>query len=199
MSAVPAPSPTYIGPPKFHGGAQATVKRLVIHGTVSPTRRGAARGTAFYFKWRVTRPSSAHYCVDPWETIQSCYDHVEAYHAPPNMGSIGIELCDVVAGPAARWWDLPHRLMIRRGARLVGRLHASGVYVGPLVKVDGNALLHNGGVGVCGHSDVRDAWHQTDHWDPGPGFPWGRFMRIAKRRSAALRARHAVTPRRRVR
>ena len=40
------------------------------------------------------------------------------------------------------------------------------------------ADLKAGKRGVCGHTDVTDAWHQSDHDDPGPWFPWDRFMAV---------------------
>ncbi|MFE5699986.1 peptidoglycan DD-metalloendopeptidase family protein [Rhodococcus koreensis] len=41
----------------------------------------------------------------------------------------------------------------------------------PLVKLTG-AQMRAGQEGVGGHVDTVDAWHSTDHTDPGPGFPW---------------------------
>jgi hypothetical protein len=41
----------------------------------------------------------------------------------------------------------------------------------PLVKLTG-AQMRAGQKGVGGHADTVDAWHSTDHTDPGPGFPW---------------------------
>jgi hypothetical protein len=41
----------------------------------------------------------------------------------------------------------------------------------PLVKLTG-AQMRTGRKGVGGHADTVDAWHSTDHTDPGPGFPW---------------------------
>ncbi len=41
----------------------------------------------------------------------------------------------------------------------------------PLVKLSG-AQMRAGQKGVGGHVDTVDAWHSTDHTDPGPGFPW---------------------------
>jgi N-acetyl-anhydromuramyl-L-alanine amidase AmpD len=40
------------------------------------------------------------------------------------------------------------------------------------------ADLKAGRRGICGHTDVTDAWHQSDHDDPGPWFPWDRFMAV---------------------
>lgn len=30
--------------------------------------------------------------------------------------------------------------------------------------------------GICGHNNVSDAFHQSDHDDPGPYFPWDKFI-----------------------
>jgi N-acetyl-anhydromuramyl-L-alanine amidase AmpD len=33
---------------------------------------------------------------------------------------------------------------------------------------------------VTGHADVSVAFRKSDHWDPGPDFPWARFLRLAR-------------------
>lgn len=82
------PSPPYVGPAKFQGDAtNKPINRIVIHSTVSPTVPGGARAVASYFRTGVTRPSSAHYVVDPSEVVQVVYDSVVAYHAPPRMST----------------------------------------------------------------------------------------------------------------
>jgi hypothetical protein len=47
----------------------------------------------------------------------------------------------------------------------------------PAIKV-GPSELKAGQRGICSHKDVSDAWHQSDHWDPGTGFPWTNFMAL---------------------
>jgi hypothetical protein len=164
------------------------VKRVVIHGTVSPTVDGGARNVAYYFTDIVTRPSSAHYVRDPGETVQVVFDGVVAYHAPPNEGSIGYEFCDWVAQnnrllPMSRWDDDAHVRMLRGGARDVARLCLA--YDLPIRKI-GYLGLRLGRKGICGHSDVAKAWGQTDHFDPGH-FPWKRFIRMVRREADILR------------
>ncbi|MBF6277088.1 N-acetylmuramoyl-L-alanine amidase [Nocardia nova] len=41
----------------------------------------------------------------------------------------------------------------------------------PITKLSG-AQMRAGQRGVGGHADTVDAWHATDHHDPGPGFPY---------------------------
>jgi N-acetyl-anhydromuramyl-L-alanine amidase AmpD len=45
--------------------------------------------------------------------------------------------------------------------------------------------------GVTGHADVSAAFHRSDHWDPGPDFPWTRFLRSARSRDVVERATQA--------
>lgn len=191
MSKIQPPSPVYLGPAKFHGGVQsAPFKRIVVHCTVSPCEPGGARNVARYFRETVTRPSSAHYIVDPFETVQVVGDHTVAFHAPPNGGpgdgTIGVELCDPQAGPTSRWFDDDHQRMLRRGARLVARLCLA--YDVPVQKITVRNLV-DGVRGVCGHHDVSLAFRQTSHTDPGEGFPWGLFMGLVRDYAKRIEAR----------
>jgi hypothetical protein len=159
-----------------HGGTQSTVKRLVIHGTVTPCGSGWARRVASDFH-TTTRDASAHYVVDPGEIVQCLSESTVGYHAPPNTGSLGFELCDPQKGSSARWHDANHEAMLRRAAGLVrARAKHWGI---PLVKLSA-ADLRAGKRGICGHADVTAAWHLTDHTDPGTGFPWAHFMDLVK-------------------
>lgn len=156
----------------YHGGWQSSVTRIVIHGTVSPCKSGGARSVANYFATH--RTGSAHYVVDPGEIVQCVREGTVAYHAPPNTNTIGIELCDPQSGSSSRWSDANHEAMLHRAAGLVKSV-ASRHNV-PLHKI-GPADLRAGKHGICGHVDVSNAWHLTDHVDPG-GFPWSHFMSL---------------------
>lgn len=176
----------YCGPAKFHGEREnRPIRRLVIHCTVSPCEVGGARNVARYFRDTVTRPSSAHVIVDPGEAVQVVYDSWVAYHAPPNPGSIGIELCDPMTGPASRWDDENHRRMLRNAAIVVARYCLSENI--PPWKI-GPAKVAENRKGVCGHADVSVAFGQTNHTDPGTGFPWRKFMRQVRREVERLSA-----------
>lgn len=185
MTKVQPPAPPYLGPAKFHGGPQnlAPLKRIVIHGTVSPCVAGGARATAAYFKNTVTRPSSAHYVVDPAEVVQVVGDHQIAYHAPPNTDTIGVEHCDPVAGPATRWQDSDHEAMLDRSAKLVAQLCLA--YDVPIRRV-GPVGLRLGRRGITGHGAVSLAWRQTTHTDPGKDFPWTAYIARVKAAAAEL-------------
>jgi hypothetical protein len=163
-------------PARLHGGTQSTISRIVIHATVSPCKTGGARNVAAYFQSRAAG-GSAHYIVDPGEVIQCVKDDVIAYHAPPNTGTLGVELCDPQAGLPLRWQDDPHERMLIRAAALVRQL--ATIHKVPLVR--STALdLQQGKRGICGHVEVSRAFGKTDHGDPDMGgkFPWIRFMQL---------------------
>lgn len=169
-----APAPPFIAA-KYHGGGQSAINRIVIHGTVSPTVPGGALAVARFFQ-NPPGQTSAHYVVDPDSEYQCVYDHVIAWHDGTNTNSIGVELCDPVDGPAGRWQDGPHQVMLVRAAALVRDL--CNTYGVPMVKLS-PADIRAGRRGLCGHVDMRDAFPgSTTHYDPGPDFPWAQFVSL---------------------
>ena len=159
-----------------HGGTQTRVIRIVIHGTVSPCERGGAKNVARYFQ-SSSAGGSAHYVVDPGETVACLKETVVAWHAPPNTGSIGVELCDPQKGSSSRWRDDNHEAMLKRAAALVRQIAARwNIPLRRLTVAEVKAGKH----GICGHVDVSKAFSQTDHTDPGSGFPWDHFMALVR-------------------
>ena len=167
-------------------GSNGTVTRIVMHGTVSPCARGGARNVARYMQ-SDSAGGLAHFVVDPGEVIQCCKEDTACWHAPPNHGSIGVELCDWQAGPATRWTDHDHTAMLQHAAGLVADLCKRHNI--PARKLSA-PYLKNGLTGICGHADVSEAFRQSDHSDPGADFPWVTFIKMVQ---AALRPpAHAV-------
>lgn len=164
-------------PARNHGPAtNLPIKRIVMHGTVSPCVPGGARSIAQMFK-TTSRDASTQYVVDPTTVVQCVKDNVVAYGAPPNTGSIHVEQCDPQGGSPSRWQDAAHQSMLRLAARLVAGLCLK--YDIPIRKITA-ADLRAGREGICGHADVSAAFHQTDHTDPGTGYPWGQFIGLVK-------------------
>lgn len=183
-----APEPTYIGPAyRKSAGNNKPISRIVLHGTVSPTVEGGARNIAKYFM-SANAGGSAHYVVDPGEVIQAAYDSTICWHAPPNPGSLGIEMCDMVGNasgplPLSRWDDKPHRAMLALTARLTAELCLA--YDVP-ARMIGAAGLRKGLKGICDHDDVSDAFGQSSHWDLG-NFPRKRFIRMVRAEIADIK------------
>lgn len=68
-----------------------------------------------------------------------------------------------------QWFDPITSQYLERCAEWLADLHVA--YHIPLVKL-GPADLVDGRKGVCGHVDVTNAFHKSDHTDPGSSFPW---------------------------
>lgn len=162
--------------PAHVGGANGTINRIVVHGTVSACVVYGARNNARYFQ-NPAAGGAAHYITDPGFVVCSVDEASVAHHAPPNTGSIGVEFTDWQGmgpeGDIDLWGDLPHQQMLALGAKLV--VDIAGRHGVPLVWLSVADLLA-GKRGVTSHANVALAWHLTDHTDPGRFFPTGHFM-----------------------
>ncbi|WP_394620978.1 N-acetylmuramoyl-L-alanine amidase [Lentzea sp. JNUCC 0626] len=160
------------------GGGNLTPTRVVIHATSGGTGfpaesdAGSARATARYFA-SASAGGSAHYIEDVAGEEHCVPDNVIAWHAPPNPRSIGIEICADSTYTRDQWlspqvWPA----VLRAAARTRELCDRYGI---PRVKLS-IADLQAGRGGICGHVDVSKAFGESTHWDPGPGFPWDKFM-----------------------
>ena len=158
---------------------------VVIHTMEIREHAGAAEACAAWFASPVSEVS-AHYCVDADTTIQCVRDEDIAWHARGgNTNSIGIELAGYAGQQARDWNDEYSRAVIERAARLAADVCAR--YSIPIRRVRASGLVA-GRRGITGHADVSAAFHKSDHWDPGPAFPWGRFLRLARSGNGVERA-----------
>ena len=176
---------TFIQAAHHSSGSNLPPTRVVIHATCPEmgfpraSAKGRAVSTARYFQ-SSSSGGSAHYVVDIGETVQCLGESVIAWHAPPNAHSLGIEIC-ADGGSAtsfrnpnvryrrAQWLSPQVWPAVLRAAALTRQ--ACQKYDIPMVKLSA-ADLKAGKRGICGHVDVSNAFHQSDHDDPGPDFPW---------------------------
>ena len=172
-----APAPPYLGPAAHtSSGNNKPINRIVLHSTVSACAPGGAREIAAYFRSQGSG-GSAHYVVDPAETVQVVYDGVIAWHAPPNAHSLGVEMCDMpVAKDKSRWDSKNHQLMLERVVELVASL-CLAYDVPP--RFVGALGLKLGRRGITTHANVSKAFRQSTHWDPG-AWPRRKFMRALR-------------------
>lgn len=184
---------TFIKAAHSSSGSNLPPTRVVIHSTCpemgfpKASAAGRAVSTARYFQSASSR-GSAHYVVDISETVQCLAEDVIAWHAPPNSHSLGIEICSdggsatsfknpKVAYTRSQWLSPQVWPAVLRAAQLTRQLCQK--YSIPMVKLS-SSDLKAGKHGICGHVDVSNAWHQSDHDDPGPEFPWNEFMAAVK-------------------
>jgi N-acetyl-anhydromuramyl-L-alanine amidase AmpD len=161
-------------------GSNGTVTRIVVH-DMEMAEAGTTAETCAQMFHTTTRQASAHFVVDNTSAIQCVPLDCKAWHAPPNAGSIGIEHAGYARQTRAEWVDVYGTAMLARSAAITARL--CEMFSIPIVRLSVSDLLA-GHRGLCGHVDVTNAWHQTDHTDPGPNFPWGVFLNLVQNYSA---------------
>lgn len=159
----------YAATPKGFGPTLTAPRLIVVHDT---SNTATAEAEAHYAATRTDDRgdwTSAHFYVDATGVVGSVPLDQRAWAAPPVNGeSWSVELCG--------WNGSIDPVTIARGAALVAKLARLGGI--PLVHVTGTDLRT--ARGVCGHADVNALWHQSTHTDPGPTFPWSRFLSIAQ-------------------
>lgn len=153
------------------------VDLLVIHTAETPESKGSARGVAKYFQ-TTDRSVSSHYCVDANEVVQCVRLNDVAWCAPgTNHNGIQVELSGRAGQTAAEWADAFSKrqlaLTVDLFATLATRYRIPPVALGP-------AELVGRKRGITTHNAASHAFHGSNHWDPGPGFPMSLFVTRVK-------------------
>jgi len=167
----------FIESPNITSTDGRAISVVVIHTMEIAERDGAAEACAGWFA-NPDSEVSAHYCVDADTTIQCVRDEDIAWHARGgNANSIGIELAGFAGQGSLGWNDDYSSAVLERAARLTAEVCER--YTIPIRRLR-VAGLTAGRRGVTGHADVSAAFRKSDHWDPGPDFPWTLFLRLAR-------------------
>jgi hypothetical protein len=111
------------------------------------------------------------------EEVRMVPDNKQAWAAMNQGNRRGIHVC---AMGRAEWsrerWMQETKLLERHALRYAEWSRLYGI---PLVKIT-PAQARAGQRGILGHIDVRDAWGEGDHWDPGYNFPYDFVIARAK-------------------
>lgn len=118
---------------------------------------------------------SSHYVVDTDSTTRCVRDEFAAWHCGHhgNAIGIGIELCGRADQTRPQWLDALSLPMLCIAARLCAELCRQWQI--PARVVNDRGLLAEE-QGITTHAFVAQAWKETTHYDPGPGFPMGAFV-----------------------
>jgi N-acetylmuramoyl-L-alanine amidase len=160
--------------------ASRRITLIVMHAMEEPEKPTTAEAVASYFAHTVARPSSAHYCCDDDSIVQCVRDHDVAYGAPgANHNGLHIEQAGFSAQLAAGWADAYSSVMLREQVGPLVRAKAWENHI-PLSFVNAAGLIA-GDHGVTTHAEVTKAFHRSTHTDPGPNYPMGSMLNIARR------------------
>lgn len=159
--------------PNFHAGRRRPVRVIVIHTTESPETSGMALAVANYFA-RPTTQASSHLVVDNAATIRCVRDEDTAWAAPgANADGLQIEHAGYAGQSAAQWIDGYSIAELNVSAHAVARWCSQ--FNIPAVHLT-DAQLAAGAKGIVGHYQVSAVYAQSTHTDPGPNFPWARYI-----------------------
>lgn len=159
---------------------------VVIHCMEYPESATSAEWCADFFAAPTAPQASAHYCVDD-DSIICCVppDRV-AWHAPgANHNGIGIEHAGFARQTRAQWLDDFSLRILGLSAELVAWLCSKNEMPMNFVVAD---HIKAGGRGITTHAEVSKAFGKSSHWDPGPHFPIGEYLRMVLDASRRQRA-----------
>lgn len=150
----------------------------ILHATHGAEGRTKAEDCARMFQTRPpTGPkTSAHCVIDTDSAVQCVPWECEAWHCGPtgNVYGEGFELCGDADQTQSQWLDALSLPMLNIAAHVVRwRCEMLGI---PLVYVRKDELRGRQ-PGITTHADIAQAFpFETDHYDPGPGFPMSGFL-----------------------
>lgn len=159
-------------------GRSNAIDLLVIHTMEAPEKPTTAESVANWFAGPTAPQASAHYCIDDNSIVQCVHDEDIAWHAPgANHNGLGFEHAGFAAQTPQEWNDAYSQDLLELSAQLVAQKCEE--YHIPVVWLRA-ADLRAGRRGITGHAQVSDAFHRSDHHDPGPNFPIERYLALVK-------------------
>lgn len=162
---------------KFHGPKRVVpVRLIVVHTPEWPESASGAEAVARYFHDMPDgRKASANILTDNDSIVQSVLDSYEPYAAPPdNDDGWHMEITGYANQTKKQWLDKFSLAALALSADAAAQ--ACLKFGIPPVKLTVAQVKDRRTKGICGHDDVTAAFHKSTHEDPGPNFPWKKFI-----------------------
>lgn len=168
-------------PAHYYEGREKTLRLIVIHTMEAPEGPQTAENTAAYFASGAV-VASAHACVDQDSVVVCLPPTATAFAAPgANADGYQIEHAGYASQDGAGWADAESQSMLRLSAAHAREIAlAAGI---PLRHLTDDELAA-GYAGFVGHDQVSRVYKRSDHWDPGPSFPWSEYMGLVNGEAA---------------
>ena len=160
-------------PAHYYEGRNEALRLIVIHTMEAPEGPQTAENIAAYFASGAV-VASAHACVDQDSVVVCLPPTATAFAAPgANASGYQIEHAGYASQDGAGWADAESQSMLR-----ISAAHARSIALAagiPLRHLTDDELA-TGAAGFVGHDQVSRVYKRSDHWDPGPAFPWSQYM-----------------------
>lgn len=155
------------------------VDLVVVHTMESPEKPDTAEAVASWANGPNSPRASWHYAIDANSIVQCVLENNVAWGAPgANHDGIQLEHAGYARQSESDWSDSYSLAMLRRSASLAAKLVRD--YEIPIRHLS-VSQLRNGERGFIGHIDATNAFSGgSGHWDPGPNFPWPRYLRFVQ-------------------
>lgn len=165
-----APSPNH-----YDGYYERKSPWVVLHTMETPENSTVARNIATGWFSRVEAGTSAHYVVGDTEIFQCVNegDYAWAAMTTGNAHGIHIEMAGRASQGRNEWFDDYSRTMLELVAALTADICARH---GIPVRILTDAQLAAGEKGITSHAAISRVFRESDHTDPGYGFPWDYFL-----------------------
>ena len=162
-----------------HGGRRSSTRLIVVHTPETSEMPDTAVCVARYFAsgttvWSTQLVVDGGDDPDPDHTIQCVYDSDIAHGAPgANHDGLHVEIAGTARQSVAEWDDDYSNRALDRAANAVAQWAIK--YDIPLRHLNNNEVRASWD-GLAGHVQISEVYKRSDHWDPGPNFPWAEFL-----------------------
>jgi N-acetyl-anhydromuramyl-L-alanine amidase AmpD len=153
---------------------------IVMHTMEAPETERTAENVASYFKGTAVQ-ASAHWCVDDNSRVRCVRDNDSAWtiaHQDGNRISLNIELAGYAAQTSGQWDDKFSDEELKVAAWCAAEwCHKYDI---PVRRLNNSQIRNMHDKGFLGHRDVNNVFHWSTHTDPGPYFPWEKFLNMVR-------------------